>query len=257
MGKKIAFRFFLAVVLLVILYEIWPLPFWFVAKRAILPAAEKTSDVFNYLSSPFKFLVQMKDLDRENKEVEDANKALRAELARLNDNIHLCSAVNKEINTSKLNGYSLVEGRIIGRTASSFNQGIIVNVGSKDGVREKAAVMSSGYLIGQVKKVEENRSEIKPIFAHDSLIPAVLEKSRETGLVQGGLQGLSLIEIPSTTQVKSQDRVLTSGLGGDLPSGILIGETQEVQKEKNNLFQTVKITTPIEISTLEIVSIIK
>lgn len=257
MGKKIAFRVFLAIILLVIMYEIWPLPFWFVAKRAILPTSEKVSDGFNVIISPFRFLSRMVNLDRDNKHLEDENKSLKADVVRLTENVHLCSAINSEINLSRLAGFSLVEGRIVGRTPGSFNQDIIVNLGQKDGIKEGAAVLSSGYLIGQVKKVDSTQSEIHLIFSHDSLIPAVLEKSRETGLVQGGLQGLSLTEIPATTQVKTQDRVLTSALGGDLPAGILIGETQEVLKEKNNLFQSVKINSPIEVSTLEIVSIVK
>ncbi len=257
MGKKITFRAFLAVILLVIMYEIWPLPFWFVAKRVILPASEKVSDGFNIVASPFRFLYKMANLDRENRRLENDNKSLNAEAARLTENVHLCSAINSEVNLSRLNNFNLIQGKIVGRTPGSFNQDIVVNLGLKDGIKEGAAVLSSGYLIGQVKKVDQAQSEIHLIFSHSSLIPAVLEKSRETGLVQGGLRGLSLTEIPATTQVKTKDRVLTSALGGDLPPGILIGETQEVLKEKNNLFQSVKINSPIEISTLEVVSIIR
>lgn len=257
MGKKIAFRIFLVIILLAIMYQIWPLPFWFVAKRVVLPASEKISDGFNVVISPFRFISRMAKLDRENKRLEEDNKSLASEVAKLTENIHLCSAINSEVNLSRLTDYSLVQGKIIGRTPGSFNQSIIVDLGEKDGIKQGAAVLSSGYLIGQVKKVETAQSQIHLIFSHNSLIPAVLEKSRETGLVQGGLQGLSLTEIPATTQIKDKDRILTSALGGDLPPGILIGETQEVQKEKNNLFQSVKINSPIEISTLEVVSIVK
>lgn len=257
MVKKLPFRLFLVAVLMVILYEIWPLPFWYVSKSIILPMAEKTGDFLYNLAGPFRFLGDMSKLDKKNKDLEQENNNLKAQISNLNENIHLCTAFKKESEAYKSSELEIIQGKIIGRKATSFNKGIIVNLGSKDQIKEGAAVLSSGYLIGQVKKVEETRSEVKLITAHDSLIPAVLEKSRETGLVQGGLEGLSLTEIPSTTQIKTQDNVLTSGLGDDLPSGILIGMTQEVKKQENNLFQSVKITSPIEISTIEIISIVR
>jgi len=257
MSRIKTFRVFLAIVLLVILYEIWPVPFWYLSKKVILPIGEKTSDVFAVLVSPFRFLGRISGLDGVNKNLQDENQALTAEVARLNDNIHLCSGINKEANLSRIQGYGTIVASIVGRTPSSSSQTIIVNVGAKDQVKVGAAVLSSGYLIGQVKKVDNGQSEVHLIFSHDSLIPSVLEKTRETGLTQGGLEGLFLTEIPATTTVSVKDKVLTSGLGGDLPSGILIGETENVVKQGDNLFQSIKLNSPIDVSSLEVVSIVK
>jgi rod shape-determining protein MreC len=257
MGRKLALRVFLSILLLVILYEIWPLPFWYLSKNVILPAGEMTSDAANAAISPFRFLLNISNLDKENKQLVQQNEDLTAEVARLNENVHLCSAVNQEVNLSKIEGQSTVVARIVGRTPNSSNQIIIINAGTNDQVKEGAAVLSSGHLIGQVKKVDSNRSEVKLIFSHDSLVPAILEKTRETGLIQGGLEGLSLTEIPATANVAEQDRVLTSGLGGDLPAGILIGSTRGALKEKDNLFQSIKVLSPVGVSTLEVVSVVK
>lgn len=257
MIKKLSIRTLLAIALLVILYEIWPLPFWYFAKKVILPTGEKVSVGLSYLISPFRFIASISDLDQENKSLQEENKNLTAEVARLNESIHLCSAVNQEVNLSRVTAREMVFAKIIGRTPNTGSQIIVISIGANDGIKEGAAVLSSGYLIGQIKKIDANQSEVRLITSHDSLIPSILEKARETGLTQGGLEGLSLTEVPATTKVSQGDKVLTSGLGGDLPAGILIGKTEAALKERNNLFQSIKISTPVSISSLEVVSVVK
>jgi len=81
--KRFYLYFALAVVLAVILYEIWPLPFRYVSRKVILPAGEIVSDAANKTADPIRFLARLYRLDRENKRVEEENLALKAQVAKL------------------------------------------------------------------------------------------------------------------------------------------------------------------------------
>jgi rod shape-determining protein MreC len=146
---------------------------------------------------------------------------------------------------------------VIGRTPYSFNQSIVLDKGSTDGVKEGAAVISQGYLLGRIVVADPRKSEVRLIFSHLSRIPAMIESTHESGLVQGGLEGLILNDVSINAKISPGDKVETSGLGGDLPPGILIGTVSEILGIKGGLFQSAKIESQIKPTSIEVVSIIK
>ena len=256
MKKRFYFYFAAALILVVILYEIWPDPFWLVSRRVILPLAEKTTDGVKIMASPFSVIANFNALEEENKQLEAENNELRAALAKQKEQSHICASVTEEIKSSSAFSIASV-AKVTGRTPRGYRESLIVDAGKQDSIREGAAVISNGYLVGKVKKVYDSQSEIELVTSHVSLIPAILEKSRESGLAQGGLEGLMLIDVPTNAKVEANEKVLTSGLGGDLPSGILVGATLPVVGVRKGPFQSVKISSPINYSAIEFVSILK
>lgn len=256
MKKGFLVRFILAVILLLILYEIWPLPFWLFARKVVLPVAHQTMVGVRIIGSPFELVAKINGLAKENKKLEEENQVLKSQSALAVEKAHICDSLAKETNTSRVGNFNLLPARILGRTPSSSNQIIIIDKGKNDGVVGGAAVLSNGYLIGVVSVSHDNQSEVKAITSHNSLVPAVLEKSRQSGLVQGGLEGLTLTEVPVSSELKEGENVLTSGLGSDLPEGIMIGKLKGKAIKTSGLFQSFKIDFPIQVSTLEVVSVV-
>lgn len=256
MSSKFLLRFILGAVLVVVLYMIWPLPFWLMSERVFLPTANKVSQVVKIGVSPFSLLVKIKDLDQVNKNLENENNSLKAQVATLENENVIAKKVSAELNSSGA-GREVLVSRIIGRTPQTFSENLIIDRGTDDSLKVGQAVLSNGYLIGTISRVDGATSEVHLITNHDSLIPAILSTSRESGLVQGGLEGLSLTEIPVDSTVAVGDKVITSGLGNDLPAGILIGDVYQVVKGDKGLFQSAKVNSPIEVSQLEVVSVVK
>lgn len=245
---------FLSFVLLYILYSIWNLPFQLLATKVILPSARAVADLGDRVVSPIRLISRINELDKVNKNLEQQKNDLEAEIVRIKEENRFCQQVGMEENI--LQGRQVLVARIIGRTPQNFNQTLIVDKGSNDGVEEKSAVLSNGYLVGQVKSVEAKTSTIVLISNHNSITTAMLESSREQGLVQGSLEGLILTDIPSSTEVRSGDKVLSSGLGGEIPEGLLIGQISSSADSKG-LFQTLKVDSPFSSSEVEVLSILK
>ena len=237
MKRKFLIRFALIILLIGILYKIWELPFDLFAKKVILPTVEKVGILFDQIGRPFEIIGNIKNLENENKRLSDENQQFAAEIAKTKDGTYLCLETKKEIAAANATKQDLIIGKIIGRTPNEFNQTIIIDKGEKDAIKTGAAVLSNGYLIGQVKKVNQDSCEVYLITNHNSLLPAVLESSRELGLVQGGLEGLTMIDIPSGTKILKNEKVLTSDNGGILSGGIAIGEVVQDQSNQG-LFQS-------------------
>ena len=130
-----------------------------------------------------------------------------------------------------------------------------INKGSDDGVKDGQPVISHGYLIGVTSQTTSNNSEVFLITNTRSLVPIILQDSRGTGLLKGGLEGLIAREIPVDSEIKIGESVLTSGLGGDLPAGIPVGQVTDIISKESEIFQQVTVDSPVNIGKLEVVFI--
>lgn len=243
----------LSTLLLVILYNIWSLPFEFLAKKVILPTSNVIGDLANRALSPIRFLGEINGLYEKNKQLEGENLSLKAQIVSEKEQENLCTQILQEQKVSVQQ--KTIFARIISRAPQNFNRYIVVDRGTVDGVGENDAVMSNGYLIGQIRTVEEKSSEVVLITNHSYMTPAMLDRSRENGMVQGSLEGLVITDIPSWIDIANGEKVLTSGLGGDLPKGLLIGEVVE-SDNNSGLFQSVEVSSPFILSKTEGVTIL-
>jgi len=95
------------------------------------------------------------------------------------------------------------------------------------------------------------------ITDYNSLVPVILQDSRATGLLRGGLGGLVIEDIPLNIPIKAGEEVVTSGLGGTMPSGILVGKTNKIVSKEGDIFQKITLETPINIYYLEFVFVVQ
>jgi rod shape-determining protein MreC len=197
-------------------------------------------------------------LSQENKSLSDENIILKSELSQLQEVRHDNEILKKEINFSQTyQAYELIPAQIIGRSASGFLQSLKINKGTKDGVVLGKPALSSGFMIGKISQVDAASSEIELVTNYSSLVPIVLQDSRGTGLLKGGLSGLTIEDIALDTQIKIGENVLTSGLGGDFPAGLPIGTIDKIVSLQSEIFQKASVKSPVELGKLEIVFIIK
>ena len=192
-----------------------------------------------------------KDLEKENRklflessrlgELEHENKILRAQLGFVQDHPE----------------FDLVAAEVIGRDPNNFLQFMTINKGSNDGVKKEMPVVAEGFLVGKISEVESKSSKVFLITNPSSIVNALVEESRATGIVKGEL-GYSLIieSISQEAKVKSGDTVITSGLGGTFPKGLVIGQINQIEEREAEVFKKAQIAPMIDFSSLEVVFVI-
>ncbi|AMA72123.1 MULTISPECIES: rod shape-determining protein MreC [Aneurinibacillus] len=207
--------------------------------------------------------------------VYEENKALKAELdkhAKLKgeveelrrENARLRSMIN--IKDDKLRGYKWYAADVIARTPDRWNNTLIISKGKNDGIEPDMAVISSqGALIGRIKNVSHFSSQVELLMDIEQAnhISAVIQGSQAIyGVIESyDLEKHELImrKIPKTKDLKivPGQYVTTSGMGGVMPPGLVIGRVSSVEEGDYGLTQTARITPLANFYQIEQVFVVK
>ena len=146
---------------------------------------------------------------------------------------------------------------VIGRDPSPFLHYIIIDHGSDDGIRYGMPVVTQQGLVGRVDAVTASASRVQLISDPGSVINVRMQSLKREAQLNGSITGdISLISIPQDVVVNPGEILLTSGLGGNYPADVLIGQVTNVIKKENELFQTASVQPIVNFSTLRAVLII-
>ena len=150
-----------------------------------------------------------------------------------------------------------VVGQKIGEDTSNCLFSIFIDVGARDGVAVGMPVITERGLVGRVTAVGPTVAEVLLIIDPTSAVNARIQTTRATGLVRGNVDGSVTMErIPQGETVSPGDIVLTSGLGGNFPDKLVIGQVTEVARRDLDMFQTARIRTTVDFAKLETVLVI-
>ncbi len=201
----------------------------------------------------------IRTLAGENQELQAKNTALEAQLVTLKEVEQENSRLREElafINT-KRDEFEILSTRVIGRAPSTFLQFILINRGTNDGVAVNQAVIAQGFLVGRVIEVTPTSAQVQLVTASRSKIPILLQTSRSTGLLKGGLSGLVGEDFASQAPIEPGEIVITSGLGGITPAGLPVGTIAERLSAEGDFIGRASIHSPIEFGKLELLIIVK
>ena len=190
----------------------------------------------NYLDAP----QDLARLRQRNLELESEVSRLQAEVIELKQQITETRVLEALVDFARVNPENrYVAAKVIGRDPSPFLQYVLINRGSDDGLRRGMPVVTQQGLVGRVAAVTANAARVQLITDAGSNVNVRLEPSRAQAVLQGDVTGeLSLDMIPQSAEVQIGDLVLTSGLGGNFPADILVGQVTSVRSRDTDLAQT-------------------
>ncbi len=153
--------------------------------------------------------------------------------------------------------YQYVGASVIGRDPSPFVKYIHINRGSDDGLRRGMPVVTQQGLVGRVAQITASAALVQLITDPGTILNVRLEPERVEAVLTGSITGdVGLDFIPQEAKVDPGDLVLTSGLGGNYPPNILIGQVTSVRSQDYDLFQSASIQPVVDFTDLEIVLVI-
>ena len=146
---------------------------------------------------------------------------------------------------------------IIATETSGLLRGIIVNRGSRDGVAVGMPVVTELGLVGRIVDVKANAAQVLLVTDVNSAVSSRLQSTRAQGSVRGGAGGgLRMTLIPLDAIIQLNDVVMTSGLGGNFPADLVIGQASSIRQFEFELFQEAEVSSLIDFGALEFVLII-
>jgi len=151
-----------------------------------------------------------------------------------------------------------IAAAVIGKDPSPFLHYVIIDHGSDDGVQHGMPVVTQQGLVGRVAAVTASASRVRLITDPESVVNVRLQGQNEDALAEGSITGdVTLGMVSQNVTLNSGDILLTSGLGGNFPTDILVGQVVNVEKTENELFQTASVQPVIDFAGLRAVLVIK
>lgn len=226
----------------------------------VMPVQNGLTYLKNWFSGNNEFFTDISKLKDENEKLKEENSKLEQSLRELeiikSENATLKDYVNLK---DKYTEYTTLPAYVINKDISNYNDTIIINVGSKDGIEVNMPVISEKGLVGHVISVTSSTAKVQTIVDTSSSISCTLTSSRDTIVARGTLENESSLKatfIPTDATIMQGDTVETSGLGGIYPKGILIGTIETVIETKNITDRYATIKTAVDFAKIETVLVI-
>lgn len=219
-------------------------------QRLVLAASNGAARVW----SGYIYLAGVKE---ENDSLKGAVSSLQEENNRLKEEVILNNRLRELLAHKEALQFKTVAASITGFSMDRWARTVTINKGLAEGIKKDLAVISPEGVIG--KTIEVNRHTSRVILATDlrSDIDALVQRTRVKGVIEGsGTEDLIFKYIRQVDNVQAGDVVVTSGLSGVFPKGLVVGEITRVEKGKDNFFKYVEVRPKAEVRKIEEVLVV-
>ena len=150
-----------------------------------------------------------------------------------------------------------VIARVISQAQSNYRSSLSIDLGSEQGIARGMPVVTEQGLVGRIDKVGPNSSTVLLLIDPSSGVQALVKRSRAVGVVNGRAGALPVMEyIPMDADISVGDEVITSGLGGNFPKNVIIGQVIEVIRHDYDMYQQAVVRPTVNFNRLEFVLVI-
>jgi len=153
--------------------------------------------------------------------------------------------------------YPIIAAQIIGKDSTSWSQTILLDKGSRAGIKINQPVVTHQGLVGKVTRITPSSCLVQLITDKNSHVAAIIQKSRVEGILVGKSQNTCAIKyVERDADIEVGNKVITSGMGGIFPKGLMLGVIVHIDKKPYELFQYAEISPQVPFSRLEEVLIL-
>lgn len=272
MARFLRSKFFIIALLLAIVLVTVP------SVLALMGQGSVVRNVLNVIATPFRFVITKTEESiegfamyfREFDEMHEENKALRARLKELEEQVAKSEAVREEnqwlydyLGLRRLHpDYVLEAATVVGRESGNYMTVLTLDCGSANGVKLNMPAITGDGIVGYVSEVGLTWCKVSTIIETATSVGAFVERSGEIGVVKGDYtlknQGFCQMSYLSTdSDIKVGDRIISSGIGVVYPRGLLIGTVSEIVPDAASRTLSAYIEPAVDLRDVSRVMIIK
>ena len=226
------------------------------ARRVVLAISAPVETAGTWVTTPFRAVSNFFDgLGASKKQLaalEAQNEELKARLAELEEAELENQRLQALVQFADENDLASLGARVIGQPTSTWEGVFTINRGSVDGVEPGMPVVAAQGLVGQVVSVTPYASTVRLITDQQSGVAAMVQSSRTPGIVRGSVsQALTMEYLDRASLPVIGDVVITSGIGGVYPKGIVIGDIIQVDDQRGELHPDIVVRSRVPINEIE------
>ncbi|MGO9138653.1 MAG: rod shape-determining protein MreC [Syntrophales bacterium] len=221
------------------------------------PLASLTTASFKDLTDVWKRYIFLVGLEDENSRLKKDNALLIQEINRYREGYLENIRLQKLLALKERTNHHTIAAMVIGRDQTSIMKTILINKGTSHGLALDLPVIADQGVVGRIVETSAHVSRVLLLIDENSNTDALIQENRTQGILQGAASlGCSLKYVPKTETVSVGNVVVTSGLSGLFPKGLLLGVVKKVEKTDSGLFQKIDVAPFVDFSKIEEVMVI-
>ena len=195
--------------------------------------------------------IYLVNVQRDNQRLREELKWLRQENHRYLEAYLQYQRLQRLINFREQTPLDAVAAEVVGRNSNSWTQIIYINRGTRDKVAKGFPVVTHDGLVGQVIYAAPALSQVMLLTDFRSGVDAIVQRTRANGVVSGRGRDLAELKfLPLGADLQAGDRLISSGMGGVFPKGLIIGAVKDIYRNGRQT-QQVEIQPSVDFSHLE------
>jgi len=201
--------------------------------------------------------VDLRDLRTENQHLQGEVAVLKRRIEQMQEQALETQRLQRLLALKEASAARFLTARVVGKDATNWFKTVLLDRGSRDGVRRNQPVVAPDGLVGRIVEVTVTTARVQLLTDPVSAVGGLIQRTRVTGIVSGNLgAGTRVTYLPLLADVAVGDEVLTSGMGGVFPKGIPVGRITSVERRSGALFQEAALRPSADLGRLEEVLIL-
>lgn len=225
--------------------------------ESVSPLLKATASIKRTSQGIWDNYVDLRSVRQENVRLREETQELETRLRELEETRRENQRLKTLLDLREKQPFKVTPAVVVGKDATNWFHSVLIDRGSRHGVARHMVVIASGGLVGQAIDVAPSSARVQLITDPVSSVGVLLQDSRATGLLVGAQSGrLRIRYLPIRAEVQAGEPVITSGLGGVYPKGVLVGKVVAVDKQSGALFQEATVEPSVDFSRLEEVLVV-
>jgi rod shape-determining protein MreC len=216
-------------------------------------STEELAEQSSYATLPRRELIRQIELLQKTNQLWQLHFRQAEEWKRENDRLH------EQFGLARQYARKLLPARVVARDPANWWRTIQINVGSRDGVITNSPVLASDGLVGRVYEVSFAHSQVVLLGDPDCRVAVLVgdERNREQGViapVSSSPLDNTLVELDylsGNAKLSAGQIVVTSGLGGVFPKGIVVGQIADFRSVGYGLYKEALVRLAVKMNRLE------
>jgi len=151
----------------------------------------------------------------------------------------------------------VIAAQVIARSTDSWVSLVIINKGTRQGIRKGYVVITFAGLAGRVIEVFDSTSKVMLINDPHLGVSAIIERTRQEGLISGTLGNTLIMRyLPKDADMQTGDKIVTSGLTDMYPKGLAIGTVVSFGDEFSGLSRYAVVKPQVALGAIEDVLVV-
>jgi rod shape-determining protein MreC len=203
------------------------------------------------LQGLWEHYVYLVHVQRENRRLREEIRWLQQENHRYLEAYLQHQRLQQLLNFREQLPLEVVAAEVIGRSSNSWTEIIYINRGTRQGVAKGFPVVTHEGLVGQVIHAAPVISQVMLLTDFRSGVDALVQRTRASGVVTGRGRDLAALKfLPVGADIQPGDQLISSGMGGVFPKGLIIGAVKDIPQNGRQT-QPVEIQPSVDFAHLE------